>query len=145
MKREKQSHLKTTALDSEAALYEHIRELVINARRSVARGVDLVQVGTNFEIGRHIVEHEQQGDARADYGKKVVKHLAGKLSAEFGRGFSKSNLEYMRRFFLAYRERAFMVGPETGQSKPVLNHKVEIAQFETGQLATPHQNDAPSA
>jgi hypothetical protein len=139
MTRKERSNSQTTTLDRDAALHERIRELVINARRSVARGVDLVQVWTNFEIGRHIVEHEQQGEVRAGYGQVIVKNLAEKLTAEFGRGFSKSNLEYMRRFFLAYRERvlARITQSHTGQSVGVLRDEAPIAQFETGQLVAP--------
>jgi ABC-type amino acid transport system permease subunit len=63
----------------EAALYERIRELVVNARRTVARGIGLVQVHANFEIGRHVVAHEQQGKTRAKYGREVLKRLIGVL------------------------------------------------------------------
>jgi len=73
-----------------------------SARRSAARGVNLLQVYINYEIGRRIVEQEQRGSDRAEYGKQVLKELAERLSAEFGRGFSRSNLEYMRRFYVAY-------------------------------------------
>ena len=90
---------------SEKTLYVNIRELIVAARRSVARGVDLAQVWTNFEIGRHIVEHEQQGEVRADYGKEVVKNLARRLMNEFGNGFSERNLAYMRTFYLLYQKR----------------------------------------
>ena len=91
-------------------LYERIRELVLAARQTVARGVDLVQVHTNFEIGRHIVEHEQQGDTRAGYGKEIVQNLAERLTAEFGHGFSLSNLKLMRQFFVQFRDRADQIG-----------------------------------
>ncbi len=87
-------------------LFSSVRELIVSARRTVARGVDIVQVLTNFEIGRLIVEHEQQGKKRAEYGKAQLRELADSLTAEFGRGFSRSNLEYMRKFFLTYRDRA---------------------------------------
>ena len=60
---------------------------------------------TNFEIGRRIVEHEQKGAKRAGYGDLVVRSLAARLTDEFGRGFSKRNLDYMRRFFLDYSDR----------------------------------------
>ena len=94
-----------------------IRELIAGARATVARGVDLVQVHTNFEIGRRIVEEEQRGADRAAYGKAIVRTLAERLTGEFGNGFSKSNLEYMRRFYLAYSDRV-----------------LEIAQTPSGQL-----------
>jgi hypothetical protein len=58
------------------SFFENIRQLIVSARTTVARGVDLVQVHTNFEIGRRIVEQEQKGKGRAEYGKEVVKVLA---------------------------------------------------------------------
>ncbi|MEK7760664.1 MAG: PDDEXK nuclease domain-containing protein, partial [Nitrospirota bacterium] len=67
--------------------------------------VDTLQVLTSFEIGRRIVEQEQHGTSRAAYGKLVVEELAKRLTTEFGKGFSKSNLEYMRRFYMMYRDR----------------------------------------
>jgi predicted nuclease of restriction endonuclease-like (RecB) superfamily len=86
-------------------LYEGIRSLVLSARQSAARGVDLLQVYTNYEIGRRIVEQEQQGEDRAQYGKELLNELAARLAGEFGNGFSVSNLRYMRQFYLAYPER----------------------------------------
>ena len=90
---------------SQDALYQRICELVVAARQTVARGIDLVQVRTNIEIGRHIVEHEQQGEPRAAYGKAVLKALADKLTQEFGSGFSETSLKTMRQFFLLYADR----------------------------------------
>ncbi|MBU1150805.1 MAG: DUF1016 family protein [Proteobacteria bacterium] len=89
----------------EKALHARIRELIIAARQTVSRGVDLVQVHTNLEIGRHIILYEQQGKGRADYGKEVIKNLADRLVDEFGRGFSERNLASMRAFYLHYKER----------------------------------------
>lgn len=106
--------MKRTAVTQDT-LYQRIRELVVTARQTVARGVDLVQVRTNFEIGRHIVEHEQRGEQRAVYGKEVLSVLADRLTVEFGGGFSKSNLEYMRRFFLEYRDRLPIAQTVSGQ------------------------------
>ncbi|MDP2829970.1 MAG: DUF1016 N-terminal domain-containing protein [Sulfuricellaceae bacterium] len=108
-------------------LYAHIRQLVLDARQAVSRAVDTCQVMASFEIGRHIVEHEQQGAQRAEYGKQVLKELAHQLTGEFGRGFSRSNLEYMRKFFLIYRDRL----PEksqmpSGKSQPAPPHKSQM-------------------
>jgi predicted nuclease of restriction endonuclease-like (RecB) superfamily len=88
--------------DSESTLFASIRALIESARSTVARGVDLVQVHTNFEIGRHIVEFEQQGDERAEYGQQLLKQLAERLSVEFGNGFSHTNLKLMRQFYVLY-------------------------------------------
>ncbi len=88
-----------------ARFVEGIRELISDARARVARGVDLVQVYTNFEIGRRIVEEEMRGEDRAAYGKEVLKTLAGQLTGDFGNGFSLSNLKSMRQFYLQNQER----------------------------------------
>ena len=86
-------------------LLADIRELILSARRLTVRSVDTIQVLTSFEIGRRIVEHKQRGSARAEYGKQILRELAERLTTEFGRGFSRANLEYMRKFYLAYRDR----------------------------------------
>ena len=105
MKRDGSEATRAAVPKGEATLYERIRELVVAARQTVARGVDLVQVHTNFEIGRHIVEHEQQGEQRAAYGQEMIKALAERLTADFGRGFSQTNLKLMRLFYLHYQQR----------------------------------------
>ncbi len=84
-------------------LIDELRSLIRSARRAVVRSVDTIQVVTNFEIGRRIVEHEQKGKKRAEYGKRLLEKLSAKLTTEFGRGFSRSNLEYMRNFYLIYQ------------------------------------------
>jgi len=121
------------------AFFNDIRELIQAARGTVARGVDLVQVHTNFAIGRRIVEQEQKGKNRAAYGKEVVKALAERLTEEFGSGFSKTNLEYMRRFYLQYPDRLQITQTVSGRF-PILQSptaQTEIAQTLSGQLADP--------
>ena len=90
---------------AESTLFANIRTLLESARNTVARGVDLVQVHTNFEIGRHIVEFEQQGEGRAEYGTQMLKSLAERLTAEFGSGFSATNLKLMRQFYALHPQR----------------------------------------
>ena len=90
-------------------LYEDIRALVLSARQTIARGVDLLQVHTNYEIGRRIVNQEQHGQDRAEYGKELLADLSARLTGEFGNGFSVSNLRYMRQFYLAYSERMALI------------------------------------
>ena len=85
-------------------LIKEIRDLVQSARRTAAQNVNTLQVVTNFEIGRRIVEYEQRGSRRAEYGERIIRELSLRLTEELGRGFSKSNLEYMRRFYLEYYE-----------------------------------------
>jgi len=82
--------------------YNKIIELLKNARKKVVQTVNTTMVYTYFEIGRIIVEEEQKGKERAEYGKKILARLSQKLNKEFGRGFSVDNLENMRRFYLTY-------------------------------------------
>lgn len=86
-------------------LLGEIKTLIENARNTAVRQVNALQVMVNFEIGRRIVEEEQQGANRAEYGRQLLQTLADGLTSEFGKGFSQRNLEYMRKFFLAYRDR----------------------------------------
>ncbi len=84
-------------------LIADIRELILAARRAAVLSIDLLQVLTNFEIGRRIIEHEQQGKERAEYGEATLKELAKALTGEFGKGFSLTNLKMMRKFYMTYR------------------------------------------
>ncbi|MBK9577831.1 MAG: DUF1016 family protein [Fibrobacteres bacterium] len=88
------------------ALVGDLKALIQQARAIAARSVNSLQVLANFEIGRRIVEEEQRGADRADYGAKLLQVLADALTQEFGTGFSKRNLDYMRKFYLVYRDRA---------------------------------------
>ena len=106
-------------------LIAEIRQLVRFARQAVVHSVDLIQVLTNFEIGRRIVEHEQQGAERAEYGKALLKDLAGELTVEFGRGFSRSNLQNMRNFYLAYKDRAPLIA-QTITAKLMVEQKCQM-------------------
>jgi predicted nuclease of restriction endonuclease-like (RecB) superfamily len=83
-----------------SALIAEVRDLIQSARHTAATSVNTLQVLTNFEIGRRIVEHEQQGVARAAYGKELLKELSVRLTEEFGKGFSTTNLKLMRQFFV---------------------------------------------
>lgn len=88
-----------------APLIAEVRNLIQSARRGVASVVDTFQVLTNFEIGRRIVEHEQEGKKRAGYRKELLKGLSARLTEEFGRGFSEDNLARMRAFYITWNER----------------------------------------
>ena len=82
--------------------YNKIAELLKNARSKVVQTVNKTMVYTYFEIGRIIVEEEQKGKERAEYGKQIIKELSQKLTREFGKGFSTTNLKQMRQFYLTY-------------------------------------------
>lgn len=87
---------------SNTKFLSQIVDLLQSARNEVIRTVNQTMVMTYFEIGRMIVEEEQDGKERADYGKQILKELSDVLTKEFGKGFSVDNLENMRRFYLVY-------------------------------------------
>jgi len=89
----------SAALD---ALLGQVRALIQAARQQALRAVDTVQVRTYWEIGRHIVEFEQGGAERAEYGSRLLSRLAESLTVEFGAGFDVSNLRKMRQFYLYF-------------------------------------------
>ena len=84
------------------AVYRQVRDVLASARDRAWQAVNTAMVQAYWEIGRIIVEEEQAGKGRADYGKRVVEGLSARLTVEFGKGFDRSNLFHMRAFFLAY-------------------------------------------
>lgn len=112
---------KNTKPASVVGLIQEIRQVILSARNYVARNIDTVQVLTNYEIGHRIVEHEQKGSKRAEYGKEILKDLSEKLTAEFGRGFSEDNLSNIRKFYMVYREQKQI--SETASGKLLLKVK----------------------
>ena len=83
-------------------LFSQVVALLQNARQQVLRTVNSTMVYTYFEIGRMIVEEEQSGKERAQYGKQLLKGLSEQLTIEFGKGFSVDNLQNMRKLYLIY-------------------------------------------
>ncbi len=92
------------AHSNENKLFSKIAEIVNSARTGIVRSINIAMVHAYYNIGRYIVEDEQGGEQRAEYGKAILKDLSAKLTERFGRGFSVQNLEYMRSFFLVYSE-----------------------------------------
>ena len=83
-------------------LLSSLSELIRHSRQTALRMVDTLQVQTCWNMGRHIIEYEHAGAARAEYGKQLLPTLAKALTAEFGKGFDASNLRYMRLFYQAF-------------------------------------------
>lgn len=84
------------------SMIEEIRSLLENARQSVAVQVNKELLSTYWNVGRIIVEYEQENPERATYGKQTLRQLSKELTREFGRGFSVSNIQFMRRFYQTY-------------------------------------------
>ena len=89
-------------ISSDNQIFQQIKKLLHSAKSKIATSINTQMVKVYFEIGRIIVEYEQQGKEKAEYGKATLKILSKKLTKEFGRGFSERNLEYMRKFYLCY-------------------------------------------
>ena len=89
---------------TESKFIQDIKELLKSARNKVYRNINEIMTKTYFEIGKRIVEEEQKGKSRADYGKALLKSLSTELTKEFGKGFSVRNLEQMRKFYLVFRK-----------------------------------------
>lgn len=92
-------------LPASRALYVKVKELLDQARAQVSRSVNTTMTCTYFQIGRMIVEDEQHGRGRAAYAEQTIKNLSRTLVAEYGKGFTERNLEFMRKFYLTYRSR----------------------------------------
>ncbi|PQA93432.1 Predicted nuclease of restriction endonuclease-like (RecB) superfamily, DUF1016 family [Chryseobacterium piscicola] len=87
---------------SEDSLFQSVKEIISQARERVFRVANSALLLTYWQIGQLIVEDEQQGKDRAEYGKFVLKNLSKKLTLEFGKGFDESNLRNMRSFFHSF-------------------------------------------
>ena len=112
--------MNTIKQNNQADFFNKVANLLKKARRSIVKTINKTMVYTYFEIGRMIVEEEQNGEERAKYGKQILKELSNRLNVEFGKGFSVDNLENMRKFYLKY------------SISETLSRKSEIPDFQLG-------------
>lgn len=82
--------------------YKDIRTILGRARSKSFKAVNAAMVQAYWHIGKVLVEEEQKGAERAEYGKGLIQRLADRLSSEFGKGFDERNLWFMRSFYLTY-------------------------------------------
>jgi len=85
-------------------LISHIGELLQAGRQKAAQSINTILVQTYWEIGRHIVEYEQRGNARAEYGTQLLDRLSKDLTISYGKGFGRSNLLYMRKLYMSFQK-----------------------------------------
>ena len=85
-------------------LYQRVREILDTARQQVARSVNAEQVRAYWLIGQAIVEHEQKGKKRADYGERLIEALGARLTADGNKGFQSRNLWWVRDFYLNFQK-----------------------------------------
>jgi predicted nuclease of restriction endonuclease-like (RecB) superfamily len=91
--------------NQQAVLIHQLKGIISQVRTAAVRNINALQVTSNYLIGKQIVEFEQVGAERAEYGKGLLKALSNALATEFGKGYSHSNLAYMRNFYLLYADR----------------------------------------
>ena len=87
---------------NESYLIASIKEIILTSRKNIVRSVNTEMLSAYWNIGKLIVEDEQKNQERAQYGDETLKNISKRLKAELGNGFSISNLQFMRRLFLAY-------------------------------------------
>ena len=96
---------KTISPRNYSSLLDRIADILVEARIKVVREINKVQVLAYWEIGREIIEFEQKGQLRAEYGEELILRLAKDMTKRLGKGFSKSNIFLMRQFYLTYPEK----------------------------------------
>ena len=111
-------------------LVTQIGTLLVESRKQVFLAVNTTLVNTYWQIGRHIVEYEQDGNAKAQYGAELLDNLAKDLTAQFGKGFSRSNLFQVRLFYLKFPK------IQTLSGKLSWSHYTEITSRKTSRSIT---------
>jgi predicted nuclease of restriction endonuclease-like (RecB) superfamily len=125
-----------------SSVYNRIRQILESARASVQRSVNTTQVIAYWLIGREIVEEQQQGQRRADYGARLLVELSTRLKIDFGKGFSVNNLEHFRDFYLTYPqlmtpEKSHAARAKLGYSSKTNGSKISHAVRGKSTPATP--------
>ena len=113
-----------------------IAELLEAARRNAARAVNALMTATYWEIGRRIVEFEQRGKKRAEYGEELLQRLAQDLTARFGRGFSYPNVNKFRQFYLAFPAPGILSTPSIESTQTILSTPSIESQRKKGQTSS---------
>lgn len=114
-------------------LFKKSKEVVQAAREMTGTVANFTTVISNFEIGRYLVEEEQKGESRAKYGKRILDELSIFLTDEFGKGFSRTNVASMRKFYLVYKDR--------GEHFLYLNNESKLSLLQIVQTASAQSDD----
>lgn len=95
----------------EHSLFERVSSIIEVSRKNVVTAVNTAMVYTYYDVGRYIVEDEQDGEVRAEYGKTVLKKLSVRLTQRYGAGWSYANLKNIKQFYLLYSKKLDSVYP----------------------------------
>lgn len=131
-----ENNTQPASLPDMAVLYREIKQILSTGRQRAYQAVNFAMVESYWLIGERIVNHEQGGADRAEYGKGVLKELAQRLTEDFGRGFDESNLRYMRLFFKAFQKR------DTLRHELTWSHYRRLLSIENEQARLWYMNEA---
>ena len=114
------------------ALFEKIAGLIEESRKKVSSAINIAEVYTKYNVGRYIIEHEQEGKYKATYGKQVLVHLSKKLRDTFGSGWSQDILEKCRRFYTVYSQmKISATSSRKLDNADVVNFRDSVAEIQT--------------
>jgi len=122
----------------ENSFYKEIKKLLQDARQKVYQSINSTMTLTYYKIGKRIVEEEQGGEKRAEYGKALLKNLSEQLSKEFGKGYSEQNLKNMRQFYLSYKKRQTL----SSEFKLSWSHYIFLTRIENISEREFYENEA---
>ena len=126
-------------------LLEDISRLLDEARRQAAQTVNAILTATYWEIGRRIVEFEQKGKKRAEYGTALLQRLSKDLTERFGRGFGVDNLQRMRAFYQAYEpEKIYATLSRKSEGADISSEKYARLSSNSGNQVTPEKSETES-
>ena len=129
------------AIAEQTALYHGIRDLLLTARKQARQAINDTMVQAYWHVGRLIVEDEQGGQARAEYGKGVLEDLSRRLTSEFGKGFTAANLRNFRQFYISFTKEEIC---DTVCSKLTWSHFRQLMRVEQVEARTWYANEAAS-
>ena len=133
----KKRNTPSSELSNHPAFFDNIVSIIENARRFVGRTADLTLCVTYYEIGRMIVEEEQGGKARAEYGKSLLNKLSIFLKNRIGKGFSESNLRNARKFYQVYAPSIQqLMTAELGEARKIEIQQLLTAKSQNNRLLT---------
>lgn len=125
--------------NEEKDFIESLKQIVHSARKMAYASVNYAQVASNWLIGRRIVEEEQAGEIRAEYGKHVIELASKALTKEFGKGFSETNLRSFRRFYIEFQ---YLAIQQTVSAKLSWSHYERLMRVENLQARQWYEREA---
>lgn len=139
-----QENISISPTPDNAGVFDRIVDILDRAHRHVARTVNSTMVVAHWMIGREIVEEEQKGQQRADYGKALLQDLSHRLNKRYGRGFSLTTLQDCRKFYLTYKHRLVIQHPSGVEFNLPANSDPEDRELDERERLHPSEGERDS-